>query len=193
MQAAVSTTINNACFIMPFDSRTCQPRTAGVEWGIVLCNTGSASGILPGMKRILRTLLTLLWGLWFGGLVMLFLAVQSLFKTFEARRDVAGWAASDIFKAFNHLHSRSRAFHWYSALLFGRKRVKSEPSGVSPFLRWQQWPSPAPRPSFAPGRAMRLAGQTDTPEFKRMHGLSMVTYLVETVMVLVAGVLIAAE
>ena len=40
---------------------------------------------------------------------------------------------------------------------------------------------------------MRLAGQTDTPEFKHMHGLSMVTYLVETVMVLVAGVLIAAE
>src|SRR5689334_23414636 len=56
------------------------------------------------MNRIMRTLLTMIWGLWFGGLVMLFCAVQSLFNTFAQRREIAGEGASRMFHFFNYYH-----------------------------------------------------------------------------------------
>ena len=40
------------------------------------------------MARALCILVSWIWGLWFGGIVLLFVAVQSLFNTFQDRRDV---------------------------------------------------------------------------------------------------------
>ena len=142
------------------------------------------------MTRLLHTLLTVLWGLWFGGLVMLFIAVQSLFHTFATRHDVAGMAASDIFQQFNRLRLAVAA----GALLFC-------------FMLWLKGRSKATMWCFvflgvAAGAAvlgtailtprieqLRLAGQTFTTEFKHLHGESMATYLTETLLVLVAGLL----
>ena len=43
-------------------------------------------------------MIVLTWGLWFGGVAMLFLSVSSLFKTME--RSAAGLAATAIFHRF---------------------------------------------------------------------------------------------
>ena len=55
------------------------------------------------MHRVLSTLLGLAWGLWFGAIMMVFLAVTSLFTTFADQRAVAGAAAAGIFRRFEVL------------------------------------------------------------------------------------------
>ena len=55
------------------------------------------------MHRLLSTVLLLAWGLWFGAIVMVFVAVTSLFTTFEDQRAVAGAAAAGIFRRFEVL------------------------------------------------------------------------------------------
>src|ERR1700722_1493484 len=53
------------------------------------------------MNRVVLTILNIVWGLWFGGLIMLLIAVQSLFHTFATDHTVAGDAASGLFQQFN--------------------------------------------------------------------------------------------
>src|SRR5438270_4993666 len=140
------------------------------------------------MRRILHALLSLVWGLWFGGLVMLFIAVQTLFNTFADRRPLAGEAASAIFRVFNYYHLALAAaallltFFWWLAGRSGRKMTvffllalaTVAAAGVSGML--------APKLEH-----LRIQGLTQTTDFRRLHGLSMGVYLIETILVFLAG------
>src|SRR5580700_7149702 len=53
------------------------------------------------MRRISTICLVVSWGLWFGGLIVLFLAVSALFKAFPERHDIAGQGAANVFRVFN--------------------------------------------------------------------------------------------
>ena len=55
------------------------------------------------MHRLLSTLLVLAWGVWFGAIVMVFVTVTSLFRTFADERTVAGVAAAGVFRSFEML------------------------------------------------------------------------------------------
>lgn len=143
------------------------------------------------MSRLLHTLLTFTWGLWFGGLVMLFVAVSSLFRTFDQAHEIAGAAASGVFHSFNHLR----------LILAGVALLLT-------FVWWVMKPSPGKMAVFiffavAAFAAvyitavltpqiedMRQRGQTVGPLFRRMHGMSMGVYLAETIAVLIAGALL---
>src|ERR1700722_12885738 len=52
------------------------------------------------MRRFLSILVSITTSLWLGGLVMMFIAVPTLFQTFAAARPMAGAAAAGIFHAF---------------------------------------------------------------------------------------------
>jgi hypothetical protein len=142
------------------------------------------------MKRyILPILANLTLGLWLGGLVVLFLSVSGLFATYD--RHTAGLGATTVFHRFE-------VFQGVLAIL-------------SLILTWPALPAKRSRTvamtlvvvatvlagviTFGFSRkinAMRLAGTTDTPQFYAIHGASMGTYLVVTIVVLAAWVTVMA-
>jgi hypothetical protein len=137
---------------------------------------------------------TLAWALWFGGLITLFLAVTSLFDTFSADRALAGTAAAGIFRRFESYQLFLAAVAVVAAALW---RV-SDPV-VSPRRRTIVLMLLA----LSAGMALvstfvvsnrienlRQNGLTDTPEFRRLHGLSMTAYSAESLTLLVAGLLL---
>jgi len=143
------------------------------------------------MNRLLRTLLIVIWGLWFGGLVMLFCAVQTLFNTFAQRREIAGEGASSIFHFFSYYHLSLAAaalilsFLWrlagagrFKILLFGFFALATVAGVyVSAFLT----------PEL---EHLRAQAATHGARFRQLHGLSMGIYLVETIFVFLAGLLL---
>jgi hypothetical protein len=52
------------------------------------------------MSRVVATLVCLAWALWFGGAVMVFVTVGSLFSTFAPDRVTAGTAAAGVFRTW---------------------------------------------------------------------------------------------
>ncbi|HWE03859.1 MAG TPA: DUF4149 domain-containing protein [Tepidisphaeraceae bacterium] len=144
------------------------------------------------MSRLLQTAVTLIWGAWFGGLIALFLAVQSLFKTFAAERETAGVAASAIFHQFNAVRMALAVAallltFWWSTI--ERSRLKMTLLGLLGLaIVTATYVTAMLTPAI---EKLRLAGQTHTPDFRRLHGLSMGAYLLETLFVLAAGVALA--
>src|ERR1700749_2949711 len=53
-------------------------------------------------REFFAAVATIACGMWLGGLVMLFMSVSSLFKTFETDHSTAGLAATGIFHRFEH-------------------------------------------------------------------------------------------
>jgi hypothetical protein len=140
------------------------------------------------MRRILSTLITVLWALWFGGVIMLFIAVTSIFATFHDRHDLAGHAAAHLFRVFNAYQLALAAaalvatFVWY---LLGPPRLKMglfTLFGLATFAACIITMYIAPRIEL-----LQRQGESHSSEFARLHGASMVVYLVETVLLLVAG------
>ena len=138
------------------------------------------------MRRFLSTIVTLAWGLWFGGLIVLFMAVQSLFHTFP--RDVAGQGAARIFHAFNAYQlalaavSLVATFAWR---VIGPPRLKTT---MFVLFAVATLGACAITMYFTPRIEMlQHQGLTQTDPFKRLHGLSMLVYVVETAALLVVG------
>ncbi|HZL36877.1 MAG TPA: DUF4149 domain-containing protein [Tepidisphaeraceae bacterium] len=144
------------------------------------------------MNRFLQTLVTLAWGVWFGGLVVLFLAVGSIFQTFADRHDLAGQAASGIFRVFNGYRLGVAAAALLATFLWrlaGRSRAK-----VAAFALFALgalaavYSAAVLTPKI---ERLRVDGQTHASTFDRLHGLSMSVYLAETIFVLGAGISIS--
>ena len=139
------------------------------------------------MQNLLRLLTSLTWALWFGGIMGLFLSVQVLFH--QTERPVFLESAPRLFIAFERYQlvlaamALVSSFSWRMILpmprltalciLFAIAAVGAvvEPMLITPRIE-----------------AMRILGQTHTPEFMRVHGLSMCVYLAVAITLLVAGV-----
>jgi len=141
------------------------------------------------MRRLLHIGTLLAWGLWFGGLVTLFLAVTSIFRTFDQQRDIAGQAASGIFRLFNMYCLGVCAgalllnFLWWLSGRSGRKLVVFALFALATIAASYVTAVLTPKME-----TMRLEHQTQLPEFARLHGMAMGVYLVETILVFLAGV-----
>lgn len=144
------------------------------------------------MNRIFSILLTFAWALWLGGLVMLFLAVGSLFQTFSDRHALAGLAASGVFRVF----ARYRLCVAGAALVltFVLRLTHARRSNLAAFVLFALaavaavYSSALLTPKL---EHLRLLGQTHSAQFSRLHGISMSICLVETILVLSAGVPLA--
>jgi glucan phosphoethanolaminetransferase (alkaline phosphatase superfamily) len=141
------------------------------------------------MRRILATVVILAWGLWFGGLIALFMAVTVLFATYS--RHVAGQGAAHLFRVFNGYQLALAAI----ALLFtfgwrvlGNPRLKTS---LFTLFALATIAACVIITYVAPHiEALQAHGLTDSRDFSRLHGLSMAIYLVEVIMLLIAGCLL---
>ena len=141
------------------------------------------------MRRLLHIGTLLAWGLWFGGLVTLFLAVTSIFRTFDQQRDIAGQAASGVFRIFNLYCLGVCAaalvlnFLWWLAGRSGRKLVVFTLFALATIAAAYVAAVLTPKME-----TMRLEHQTHLAEFARLHGMAMCVYLGETILIFLAGV-----
>lgn len=140
------------------------------------------------MRRVLPLLVLIVWSLWFGGMIGLFLFVQTLFR---ADRAIAVEAAPRLFAAFElyglllgaaalvlafswQLLARSR---WIVALftLLGVASVGAvvHATFISPKMH-----------------ALGAAGQSGSPQFRALHGRSMMVYSAEALALLAGGVVL---
>ena len=141
------------------------------------------------MRRLFGILTMLVWGLWFGGLVTLFIAITTLFSALD--RHTAGVGAARIFRVFNRYQlavaagALIAAFFWrvvgpprFKELLFTFFGIAT--AGACAIAIWIA-------PKIA---ALQAQGLTESAQFGKVHGLSMVVYLIEVVALLLVGILI---
>jgi hypothetical protein len=141
------------------------------------------------MRRLFGILVMLVWGLWFGGLVALFIAVTALFHALD--RHTAGVGAARIFRVFNLYQlalataALLAAFFWrvvgpprFKEALFTFFAIAT--AGACAIAIW-----------IAPKIAeLQAQGLTESGQFGKVHGLSMAVYLAEVVALFLAGILI---
>src|SRR5579864_6058208 len=143
------------------------------------------------MRRTIQTLVTIVWGLWLGGLVALFMAVQSLFNTFAARHDLAGQGAARIFHAFN---AYQLGLATAALILTVIWRVIGPPKLTTVlfvFFALATVGACGTTMYFAPHIEMlQRQGLTASEQFKKLHGMSMLVYVGETASLLIAGALL---
>ncbi|HEY8668549.1 MAG TPA: DUF4149 domain-containing protein [Tepidisphaeraceae bacterium] len=138
------------------------------------------------MRMLLSKVLLLAWGLWFGGLVMLFTAVTSLFKTFEPA--TAGTAAAGIFHRFERYQLILGGVCLLCAL--GLRMLKTGQNAILLLLLGIATAAALAEATLIGPQmqALRQQEQTHGESFKRRHGYSMMIYLGETVILLGAGI-----
>ena len=140
------------------------------------------------MRTALNTLITLVWGLWFGGVVTLFLAVTAIFAAFPGQRSLAGDAARHVFRIFNAYQLALAAVALLATFLWcllGKGKLKL---GLFLLFSLTTFAACVITMYVAPQiELMHEKGLANTPEFMRMHGYSMVLYLGEAIMLLIAG------
>src|SRR5687767_1706204 len=139
------------------------------------------------MRYVFSTLAALAWALWFGGLMTLFLSVQSLFAR---DRSVAVDAAPMLFAAFERYQLLVAAvavvatFGWW--LTARSRRVVA----VALLLALAVLGAVASTTLVTPRlERLRLASESDTPAFRGLHGRSMMRYVGEAAALLVAGLI----
>ncbi len=138
------------------------------------------------MRQLISILVTLAWGLWFGGLLALFIFVQSMFTS---NRDVAVQAAPMLFLVFQKYHLvlaavalvmtvawRAIAPSRAVLVLFVMLSIAAC-AGVAVAL----W-------ILGPMEELRRDGMGGSPEFKRLHGRSMMLYVTQAAALLVGGI-----
>lgn len=132
-------------------------------------------------------LVALAWALWLGGLIALFLAVQAIFhRSFPGDRHLAGTAAAGIFHVFEKyqlgLAAAALLFTFLWRLQKGAPRLKTllfMLFGVVTVLAVVETLAIAPKID-----ALRLEGMTSGDDFKRLHGISMMVYAGEALLLL---------
>jgi len=143
--------------------------------------------------RLLPIVLVLAWGLWFGAIVMVFVTVTSLFETFADQKHLAGAAAAGVFRRFDWLHLIAAA----AAVLANAAWLRLGDTGygrrTALVVAFALAAGLAVTSTLAISRRidnLRKNGLVDTPEFKKLHGMSMGLYTAEAASLLVAGLLL---
>jgi hypothetical protein len=142
------------------------------------------------LPRLLPVVLTLAWGLWFGGVITLFLAVTSLFDTFKPDRALAGTAAAGIFRRFEFYQLVLAAVAVSAAALLRASRHAALGRRTLLLVLLALAAGTALTSTLVVSSRiehLRQSRLTDTPEFRRLHGLSMAVYLAEAGLLLAAG------
>jgi hypothetical protein len=138
------------------------------------------------LRTAASALVCIAWALWFGGLCALFLFATRLFAD---DRETALKAAPILFLSFERYQLLLAAAGllgcvvWRvstgsirATLVFSLLAVATVPAALSPMLITSRMES------------LRVQGQSQSSEFRRLHGISMMVYTGETVILLAAGV-----
>lgn len=154
------------------------------------------------MAEVLSRVLVLAWGLLFGGLLAVFLAVTTIFAQLnpdqtDAGRAAAGRVAAAVFGKFEPVMLAAGLVAVLAAagLLAVQKPRAGRPSRwalLGLFVAALVLAGLSNRVISPRINAMRLAGQTHSPEFKSLHGQSMLVYVGIAGLTTVAGLVLPA-
>ena len=133
------------------------------------------------MRALCKTALLITWALWFGGVMGLFLSVQVLFH--QTDRSVFLESAPRLFLAFEKyqlvlaglalfLTPATKKIRLFLLFVIATAGAIVETVLITPRIE-----------------SLRLQGATHTPQFMRLHGMSMGIYMVVAITLLIAGVL----
>jgi hypothetical protein len=138
------------------------------------------------LSSLLRLLSLLTWSLWFGGMIALFLSVEALFTL---RRPIAGDAASAIFLVFGRYQLVLGGLTLiFTVLYYG---VHPSRKLIASFILFALGSILAVYLAALLIPHMEVLRQqylTHSPDFARLHGLSMGLFTAETVLVLLGGI-----
>jgi hypothetical protein len=137
------------------------------------------------MNLLCHRVANIAWALWFGGMIALLIFVQTLFR---ADRPLAVSAAPHLFAAFESCQLTLAAVAIAPAVP-GLARARSIPSAWFPILlligaALAIVSSAIVTPEI---NRLRAANETHGPAFSRTHGISMVVYTAQAIVLLLAG------
>ncbi len=142
---------------------------------------------------VLSFLVMVAWALWFGGLITLFLVVTQLSKIFVDRRDIFGQAGSGTFIMFERYQLVVGALALLSALALRVVNPGVVRTAFFSILFLAAVGAVASPMWITPKiEALRQSGETSSPKFKKLHGVSMMVYSADALILLVAGTLLPA-
>jgi len=142
------------------------------------------------MRHPFAVVVNLAWAVWFGGMVMLFIALGSIFAP-PVNREVAGDFAARLFPNFERLQLICAAVclvgsaGWWLASRSRVKMVLFTLFALATLAGVVETTSITPRIE-----TMRVEGRRGTPEFDRMHHLSSKVYMSGAAVLLVAALLL---
>ena len=138
------------------------------------------------MKWFVSSVFLLSWGLWLGGVVAILLLVQRLF---QYDRNTALSAAPQMFLVFEKYQLTLAAATVVSvAGNRGRRRFVA----LLPLVLAAAVCATTSALFITPRiEHLRLVGEQRTAAFSTLHGLSMLIYLIEVMVLLAAGVILA--
>jgi hypothetical protein len=142
------------------------------------------------MRTLLRTVATVSWGLWFGGMIALLIFVIRLFA---ASRDTGLVGAPVLFRSFA-IYQLIVGAVALAAMVALTYQSRSKLLTVATTLIALSFIAAIPIWSVT-GRLdrMRQAGQSQSDEFKHLHHLSEVAYAGSAISLLLAGLLVTIE
>jgi hypothetical protein len=149
----------------------------------------TADGIYNNyMKRVLPIVLCFAWALWLGGLMALFVFVQTLFAR---SRPVAVQAAPLLFLAFERYELIVGAMALIAAVGW-RMKVRSHTLTLLLVLLILAAAGAivSSITITGPMEQLRLIGQSGSAEFKRLHGYSMMVYVTQAALLAIAGLML---
>jgi hypothetical protein len=140
------------------------------------------------MRYVLALLATLAWGLWFGGMVALFLFVSHLFVNDRATAIVA---APKMFLVFERFQFFVATLAIVSAALWRLVDKRRTITLLFVFFAMSAVGTIASATLIrAPMEKLRLEGQTSAPQFQRLHKASEKLYTMQAVLLLVGGIML---
>jgi hypothetical protein len=140
------------------------------------------------MRYLASFVTALAWSLWFGGMIALLLFVTVLFK---ANRPIAVEAAPVMFVAFGRAQlllgacALIGAFAWWT---LSRRRVVM--TLFTLFAISAALAAGSLSLVVTPMEQLRAEGLRESPQFKRLHGVSSAIYLGEAMLLLAAGAIL---
>ena len=146
------------------------------------------------MQRVVSSVVALAWGLWCGGIVMVFVTVMSLFKTFPEQPKVAGAAAAGVFRRFEVMELVLAPVALVAALLWRDKRRSLPRVWVVMFLSVAAAGAATSRFMITPKiDDMRRRGvPSSSEEFRSAHRAATSVYVAQAAVLLAAGILLPA-
>jgi hypothetical protein len=146
------------------------------------------------MRYLASTLAVLATALWLGGLVALFLFAPAVFKAFGPEdRAIAGKATSTMFVLFARYQLALAGVALVAAFLGYLQRRSGLVVALFVCLAIATVGAVANNVLVIPPmEALRLGGESQSPEFRRLHGISMMVSVGITAAVFAATLLLPA-
>jgi hypothetical protein len=142
------------------------------------------------MRYVLNCIVAVLWALWLGGLITMFISVTALFGTDE---NLAKQAAPVLFVRFELYQMILAGTAVAAGVIWHVSERSSTRLAIALLFILAGVGATVARTAITPRmESLRLKGESGGAEFKSLHGQSMLIYLTDTAALVLAGLALPA-